>query len=223
MIGAVAALADMPAEYFTDFIRDRFTRGRANDEKIIEANIQALQLGMEAAQATGRTVAGLDAPPDIEGTRVLMRGFEATCLGAIAGGLEVFIGYPISPATTMLTFMESYLSGPGSYVGQSSSEIESITALIGAGFGGKRAMTSTAGPGLSLMSEGLGLAWMAEIPLVVVNVQRGGPSTGLPTKTEQSDLLTSLNPGHGDLSIPIIAPGTVEECFYAASQAINWA
>ncbi len=223
MIGAVAALADMPQEYFTDFIRERFTRGRANDEAIIEANIKALRLGMEAVQATGQSVSGLEPPPEVEGTRVLIRGYEATCLGAIAGGLEVFIGYPISPATTMLTFMESYLSGPGSYVGQSSSEIESITALIGAGFGGKRAMTSTAGPGLSLMSEGLGLAWMAEIPLVVVNVQRGGPSTGLPTKTEQSDLLASLNPGHGDLRIPIIAPGNVEECFYAASHAINWA
>ncbi len=223
MIGAVAALADMPEEYFTDFIRERFTRGRANDETIIEANIKALALGMETVKAAGRTVSGLEPPQESEETRVLMRGYEATSLGAIAGGLEVFVGYPISPATTMLTFMESYLSGPNNYVGQSSSEIESITTLIGAGFGGKIAMTSTAGPGLSLMSEGIGLAWMAEIPLVVVNVQRGGPSTGLPTKTEQSDLLTSINPGHGDLSIPIIAPGTVEECFYAASHAINWA
>jgi 2-oxoglutarate ferredoxin oxidoreductase subunit alpha len=223
MIGAVAALADMPEDYFTDFIRERFTRGRANDDAIIEANVKALRLGMEAARATGRTVTGLESPPEVDGTRVLMRGYEAACLGAIAGGLDVFIGYPISPATTMLTFMESYLNGPDTFVGQSSSEIESITALIGAGFGGKRAMTSTAGPGLSLMSEGLGLAWMAEIPLVVANVQRGGPSTGLPTKTEQSDLLTSLNPGHGDLRIPVIAPGSVEECFYAASYAINWA
>jgi 2-oxoglutarate ferredoxin oxidoreductase subunit alpha len=223
MIGAVAALADMPEDYFTDFIRERFTRGRANDDAIIEANVKALRLGMEAVKATGRTVTGLEPPPEVDGARVLMRGYEAACLGAIAGGLDVFIGYPISPATTMLTFMETYLSGPDTFVGQSSSEIESVTALIGAGFGGKRAMTSTAGPGLSLMSEGLGLAWMAEIPLVVANVQRGGPSTGLPTKTEQSDLLTSLNPGHGDLRIPIIAPGSVEECFYAASHAINWA
>ena len=223
MIGAVAALAGMPAEYFTDFIRERFTRGRANDDVIIDGNIKALDLGMDAVRETGLTVSGLDAPPPTEGVRVLMRGFEAASLGAIAAGLDVFVGYPISPATTMLTFMERYLTGDGSYVGQSSSEIESITALVGAGFAGRRAMTSTAGPGLSLMSEGLGLAWMAEIPLVVVNVQRGGPSTGLPTKTEQSDLLTALNPGHGDLRIPIIAPGSVEECFYGAAHAINWA
>ena len=84
-------------------------------------------------------------------------------------------------------------------------------------------MTATAGPGFSLMSEGLGLAWMAEIPVVVVDVQRGGPATGLPTKTEQSDLLSSINPAHGDVSIPVIAPGTVEECFYATIEAFNWA
>ena len=86
-----------------------------------------------------------------------------------------------------------------------------------------QAMTATAGPGFSLMGEGLGLAWMAEIPVVVADIQRGGPSTGLPTKTEQSDLMTALYPGHGDIMLPVIAPGTVEECFYAGSMAINWA
>jgi 2-oxoglutarate ferredoxin oxidoreductase subunit alpha len=83
-------------------------------------------------------------------------------------------------------------------------------------------MTSTAGPGFSLMGEGLGLAWMAEIPLVVANIQRGGPATGLPTKTEQSDFLAALNPGHGDMSLPVIAPGTVEEAFWGAAEAVNW-
>jgi 2-oxoglutarate ferredoxin oxidoreductase subunit alpha len=83
-------------------------------------------------------------------------------------------------------------------------------------------MTATAGPGLSLMSEGLGLAWMAEIPLVVVDVQRGGPATGLPTKTEQSDLMVCMFPAHGDVRMPVIAPGSVEECFFGAIQAFNW-
>ena len=104
-----------------------------------------------------------------------------------------------------------------------SSEIESITALLGAGFAGKKAMTATAGPGFSLMSEGLGLGWIAEIPLVVVNVQRGGPATGLPTKTEQSDLMACMYPAHGDVKMPIIAVGTVEECFFGAIKAIEWA
>ena len=144
-------------------------------------------------------------------------------MGAIAAGLESFIGYPISPATTTLVFMEDNLAGEGKVVIQASSEIESIAALIGSGFAGKKTMTSTAGPGLSLMGEGLGLAWMAEIPLVVLNVQRGGPATGLPTKTEQSDLLIALTPGHGDMSLPVIAPGTVTECFEAGVVSLNWA
>ena len=133
------------------------------------------------------------------------------------------MGYPISPATTVLVFMERNLVGPGKFAHQVSSEIESITTILGAGFAGKKAMTATAGPGFSLMSEGLGLGWMAEIPVVVIDVQRGGPATGLPTKTEQSDLLSCLHPAHGDVALPVIAPGSVEECFYAAVTALNWA
>jgi len=95
--------------------------------------------------------------------------------------------------------------------------------VLGAAYSGKKAMTSTAGPGFSLMSEGLGLAWMAEIPLVVANIQRGGPSTGLPTKTEQADLFAAMTPAHGDIRLPVIAPGNVEECFYGAVAAFNWA
>ena len=119
--------------------------------------------------------------------------------------------------------MERNLVGEDKFAYQVSSEIEAITAILGAGYAGKKAMTATAGPGISLMSEGLGLAWMAEIPLVVVDVQRGGPATGLPTKTEQSDLMGCLFPAHGDVRMPIIAPGSVEECFYGAVQAVNWA
>ena len=119
--------------------------------------------------------------------------------------------------------MENNLVGEDKFAYQVSSEIESITSLLGAGFAGKKAMTATAGPGLSLMSEGLGLGWMAEIPAVIVDVQRGGPATGLPTKTEQSDLFMALSPAHGDMRPPIIAPGTVEECFYGAIAAFNWA
>tara|TARA_Y100000741_G_C18261243_1_gene560610 strand:- start:2848 stop:4560 length:1713 start_codon:yes stop_codon:yes gene_type:complete len=223
MIGAVAGLANMPAEYFTEFITKRFDRGRDNDKDIIDANIKALELGMDAVKESTQTLPELDAPSKISEERVLIKGFEAACLGALAADLDVFIGYPISPATTMLTFMQRNLIGDGKHVGQASSEIESITSILGSGYAGKRAMTSTAGPGLCLMSEGIGLAWMAEVPLVVANVQRGGPSTGLPTKTEQSDLLMALNPGHGDMRTPVIAPGTVEECFFAGAYAISWA
>ena len=116
-----------------------------------------------------------------EGDQILINGNIAVSLGAAAADLDVFVGYPISPATPILLWMEQNLVGPGKFVYQSTSEIESITAIVGAGYAGKKAMTSTAGPGFSLMGEGIGLAWMAEIPLVVVDVQRGGPSTGLPT------------------------------------------
>ena len=223
VIGAVAELGGMPADYFTDFITERFTRGRANDQEIVDANIQALQLGVDAVRARGGKVGDLDAPPKPEGERLVVKGNDLLSMGAIAAGLDVFIGYPISPATTILVFMESNLNGEGKNVVQATSEIESIAAIIGAGYSGKKSMTSTAGPGLSLMGEGIGLAWMAEIPCVIVNVQRGGPATGLPTKTEQSDLLKSLNPGHGDMRVPVIAPGTVEECFLAGAMGLNWA
>lgn len=223
MIGAVSQLAAMNRGFFEDWIRERFSRGRPNDAEIIGGNVKALDVGIEAALTSGYSVEALDAPPTIEKQRILVNGNSFLSLGALAAGLETFYGYPISPATTILVYMESNLNGPDSFVGQATSEIESIAAIIGAGYSGRKAMTSTAGPGLSLMGEGLGLAWMAEIPCVVVDVQRGGPATGLPTKTEQSDLFASLNPGHGDMRIPVIAPGSVAECFQAGVDALNWA
>ena len=222
LIGAVAKMAGVDMGALEAFITKRWSRGRAGDQAIVDGNIAALRMGAVEAEKSGLTLEALEAPPVHAETRILIRGYEAACLGAIAAGLETFIGYPISPATTMLTYMEANMSGPGTFVGQASSEIESIASLVGAGFSGKRAMTSTAGPGFSLMGEGIGLAWMAEIPLVIADVQRGGPATGLPTKTEQSDLLAAINPGHGDMTIPVIAPGDPEEAFFAAAKAVNW-
>ena len=185
--------------------------------------IKALTLGRQEAEKSGFSLGALAPPykPDYE--QIMVNGNVAIGLGALSAGLDVYIGYPISPATSLLVWMERNLSGPGKLAYQASSEIESITSIIGAGYAGKKSMTGTAGPGFSLMSEGLGLAWMSEIPCVITNVQRGGPSTGLPTKTEQSDLLTAMFPGHGDVKLPVIAPGTVEECFNAGIAAINWA
>ena len=206
-----------------EFVTKRFSRGRAGDEEIIKGNIMALDLGREEAKKSGFSLGELadPTPPDYE--QVLIKGNDALAIGALAADLDFFVGYPISPATTILVYMERNLIGPGKFAYQASSEIESINAIVGAGYAGKKSMTSTSGPGLSLMSEGLGMAWMAEIPCVVVDVQRGGPATGLPTKVEQSDLFAALHPAHGDASLPIIAAGTVEECYYAAINAINWA
>ncbi len=223
VMGALSQLVGLPLVVLEEFNRQRYTRGRASDQQIIESNNMALSLGSEEATKSGFTLGELADPVKPDGEQVLLNGNLAISIGAAHAGLEVFVGYPISPATPILLWMEQNLVGDGKFVYQSTSEIESITAIVGAGYSGKKAMTSTAGPGFSLMGEGLGLAWMAEIPLVVVNVQRGGPSTGLPTKTEQSDLLTALYPGHGDLKMPVIAPGTVEECFYAGVMAVNWA
>ena len=223
ILGAIAHLVNMPEHYLPEFVTKRFTRGRAGDEEIIKANIMALTLGREEAKKTGFSLGELADPTPPEGEQILIKGNDSIALGALAAGVNFFVGYPISPATTILQYMERTLVGPGEFAYQASSEIESINAIVGGGFAGKKAMTSTAGPGFSLMSEGIGMAWMAEIPVVIVDVQRGGPATGLPTKTEQSDLLAALHPAHGDVSMPIIAAGTVEECFYAAINALNWA
>jgi 2-oxoglutarate ferredoxin oxidoreductase subunit alpha len=132
VIGAVAALGGMPPEYFEDFIRERFTRGRDNDQQIIDANIEALKLGVQEVERAGFKVANLDDPPAEDGQRVVVKGNDVLALGAIASGLDVFVGYPISPATTILVFMEQNLMGDGKMVVQASSEIESISTIIGA-------------------------------------------------------------------------------------------
>ncbi len=222
-IGAVVQLIDFDLKEIDGFITERFTRGRPGDEEIIEANIKAVRLGVEIASTSGFTVGQLSPPVPHEGEQIIVTGNAAISLGSLAAGLNFYAGYPISPATTILIWMEQNLWGEGRFVHQVSSEIEAINAILGAGFAGRKAMTATAGPGFSLMSEGLGLAWMTEIPLVVTNVQRGGPATGLPTKSEQSDLLTCMHPAHGDIKMPVLAPGTVEECFYAGALATNWA
>jgi 2-oxoglutarate ferredoxin oxidoreductase subunit alpha len=223
VMGALAYLVDMEQAMLEQFVTKRFSRGRANDQEIINSNIQALTLGRDEASKSGFSLGELAPPVMPEGEQILINGNHAIALGAMAAGLDFYIGYPISPATSILVWMERNLVGPGKFVYQASSEIEAIGAVLGAGFAGKKAMSATAGPGFSLMHEGLGLAWMAEIPLVIADIQRGGPSTGLPTKTEQADLLTAMFPGHGDVRLPIIAPGSVEECFYAAVAAFNWA
>ena len=222
IIGALAHLVDMPQNYLDEFVTKRFTRGRAGDDEIIRSNIMAIGLGREHMAASGFSLGSLEDPVMPDYAQLMLKGNEALALGALAGGLEFYVGYPISPATTILLYMERNLVGEGKFAYQVSSEIESITALLGAGFAGKKAMTATAGPGFSLMSEGIGLGWIAEIPVVIVDVQRGGPATGLPTKTEQSDLMACMFPAHGDVRIPIIAVGTVEECFYGAIKAFDW-
>ncbi|MBC8279298.1 MAG: 2-oxoacid:acceptor oxidoreductase family protein, partial [Chloroflexi bacterium] len=223
IMGSLAHLINMPQEHLISFVEERFSRGRAEDAEIIKSNIEALNLGRSHISESGFTLGELAPPEKQNEKQIMIKGNEAVSIGAMAAGLDFYAGYPISPATPILLYMERNLVGKDRLAYQVSSEIEAITAILGAGYAGKRSMTATSGPGVSLMSEGLGLAWIAEIPLVVVNVQRGGPATGLPTKTEQSDLFGCMFPAHGDVKLPIIAAGTVEECFYGAVKAVEWA
>ena len=223
LMGALAELVGVPLDVLADFVKRRWGNTARYGPKIVPQNIEALKLGKQAAAESGFSLGELAPPEPPEYEQIFTNGNYALALGAMHAGLNFYVGYPISPATTILVWMEEQLVGEGQFVYQVSSEIEAINAIVGAGYGGAKSMTATAGPGFSLMSEGLGLAWMAEIPCVVVDVQRGGPATGLPTKTEQSDLFAALHPAHGDVSLPVIAPGTVEECFYAAVAAFNWA
>ena len=219
ILGALAHLVNMPLDIFKRFVERRF----AGRETVIKANHMALDLGY-AETLSEEPIADLGTPPEKPSyEQIFIKGNDALSLGALHAGLDFYVGYPISPATPILVFMERNLVGEGKFAYQVSSELEAITAVLGAGFAGKKAMSATSGPGFSLMHEGLGLGWMAEIPAVIVDVQRGGPATGLPTKTEQSDLLAALSPAHGDVRLPVIAPGTVEECFQAIVNAFNWA
>jgi 2-oxoglutarate ferredoxin oxidoreductase subunit alpha len=219
IMGALAHLVNLPVDIFKQFVEKRF----AGRDAVISANHMALDLGYDQTKGEA-VIADLSSTPERPSyEQIFIKGNDALSLGALHAGIDTYVGYPISPATPILLYMERNLMGEGKFAYQVSSEIEAIAAVLGASFSGKKSMTATSGPGFSLMHEGLGLGWMAEIPCVIINVQRGGPATGLPTKTEQSDLLSALNPAHGDVGIPVIAPGTVEECFYGIVHAFNWA
>jgi sulfopyruvate decarboxylase TPP-binding subunit len=145
---------------------------------------------------------------------VVMDGNQALGLGILAAGMEVVAMYPITPATSVSHYLARAFPRVGGFLHQAEDEIAAIGFAIGASYAGKTACTITSGPGLALKTEFLGLAVMAEIPLVVINVQRGGPSTGLPTKVEQGDLLAALYGQPGDTPKIVLAPATIEECFH---------
>lgn len=194
------------------------TRLAGHGAKILQRNLSAISRGFDLAP---KGVA-----PDLSKAvpnKIILTGNEAITLGAIAAGCRFYAGYPITPASDILEKMASYLPGFSGTILQGEDEMASLGAAIGASFAGTKSMTSTSGPGFSLMTEMIGLASMAEIPVVIVDAQRGGPSTGLPTKTEQSDLNHALYAGHGDAPRIVVAPGNVEDCFYQTVRAFNLA
>jgi 2-oxoglutarate ferredoxin oxidoreductase subunit alpha len=155
--------------------------------------------------------------------RLLLSGADALALGALEAGCRFYAGYPITPATPVMESMAKHLPSFGGTMVQAEDEIAAINMIIGASYAGQPSMTATSGPGLSLMTEAMGLASMAEIPIVVVNVQRAGPSTGLPTKTSQGDLFLSLYGGHGDAPRFVLAPDSIKDCYYQMINAFSLA
>jgi 2-oxoglutarate ferredoxin oxidoreductase subunit alpha len=220
MLGSLVGLFDLPYENLESLIKERFASKKPG---LMEQNMKAFAAGCEYGRQKVEkkdpfTLKREPSPGDF----VLMTGSEACGFGAIAAGCDSFFGYPITPGTDIFKFISKELPRKnGGRVMQMEDEIASIGGCIGSSFGGKKTMTSTSGPGLSLMSELLGYASMAEIPLVLVDVQRGGPSTGLPTKTEQSDLNMAIYGTHGETPRIVLAPIDVEDCFYQMINAFN--
>ncbi len=217
--GFLAGLFGLEPASLEDLIRNRFKRR----PEILDKNMKALETGV--AYATNQ-ITKID-PYYLSETdkvgRLVMSGNDAITAGALYAGCRFYAGYPITPASEILEVMARELPRLGGMSLQGEDEIASIASCIGASFTGVKAMTATSGPGFSLMTEFMGYAGMAEIPLVIVDAQRAGPSTGMPTKLEQGDLNHSLYGGHGDFPRIVIAPGNVEDCFRQIVNAFNMA
>ena len=190
---------------------------------LVQANERAFVLGEQFAKehplATPRTMDMPVAPK----AKMLADGNDMSAAAAIFAGCDFFAGYPITPSTEVMQFLTREIWKYGGSVLQAEDEIAGVGAALGASFAGKKAMTATSGPGLSLKNEMVGLATIAELPLVIIDVQRGGPSTGLPTKSEQSDLYTAAFSAHGDVLRPVLAPTSVADTFDVTVEAFNLA
>jgi len=209
-LGLLAYVYDRDLDILRESIKFQF---RKKAKEVAERNVQLLDLGYRWAGEH------LDFRIDVPAEKpdkplVVMNGNQALGLGAIASGMELCAMYPITPATSVSHYLADVFEGYGGIVHQSEDEIAAAGVAIGASYAGKVAFTVTSGPGLALKTEFIGLATMAEIPLVVLEVQRGGPSTGLPTKVEQSDLLAAMFGQPGDTPKVVMAPSTIEECFH---------
>ncbi|MGD2206581.1 MAG: 2-oxoacid:acceptor oxidoreductase subunit alpha [Anaerolineae bacterium] len=220
-LGAAAGVVGYSYERLADVIRQNFRR---KGGEVVAANLRVARAAYLYAEE--RYAADFkwklqeigDAPQ-----RMVMSGNQAFALGALAGGCRFVSAYPMTPATSIIEWMAKHEHEFGIVTKHAEDEIAAVCMAIGANFAGARAMTATSGGGFSLMSEALGLAGMCEVPLVLFEAQRGGPSTGLPTRTEQSDLLFVLNASQGEFPRLLLAPGSVEECFECGWRAFNLA
>ena len=217
-LGLAGSLAGLPATALAAALRDSWKRSDAG----LQSNLLALQAGIDAA-ATLDFAPRLAAPAPTSEARWLISGNEAAGYGAIRGGVRFVAAYPITPATELLEWMAPALAKVGGSLLQAEDELASINMAIGASYGGVPALTATAGPGLALMTEAIGLAVSAEVPVVVVDVMRGGPSTGIPAKSEQSDLSFAVSGLPGDAPRLVLAPTSIADCLATTQWAVQLA
>ncbi len=228
-VGALAALLDIDFNVLKDLVTEQF-RGK---EKLIAPNVHALEMGHQYAQDNFDCPLGVRVKrSNSVGDSVFMDGNSACALGAIYAGATVAAWYPLTPSTSVVDSFSKYASrlriDPGTgekafAIVQAEDELSAIGVTIGANWNGARAFTATSGPGISLMSEFLGLAYFAEIPTVLIDVQRTGPSTGMPTRTQQSDVLSCAYASHGDTKQVLLFPSTPHDCFTMTADAFDLA
>ncbi|MFZ5637567.1 MAG: 2-oxoacid:acceptor oxidoreductase subunit alpha [Pseudomonadota bacterium] len=228
-VGALSALLDMDVAAIEQLIGEQY-KGK---EKLLKPNIEALHLGRDWALTHLSCPVGLRVrKADAIGDRIFAEGNAATALGCVYGGATVCAWYPITPSSSVAESFQKYCqkfrvdpdTGENRFaIIQAEDEIASIGMVVGAGWNGARAFTATSGPGVSLMNEFIGLAYFAEIPATIIDVQRGGPSTGMPTRTQQSDILAAAYASHGDTKHVLLLPEDPHECFAFAADALDLA
>ncbi len=229
VLGALAVLMEVD----TAVIEGLFTEQYRGKERLLESNVRALHAGASFAREHLKPPIGLRVRrADTVGERIFVDGNTAAALGCVYGGATVCAWYPITPSSSVAEAFQSYckklrhdpVTGEARYaIVQAEDEIASIGMVVGAGWNGARAFTATSGPGVSLMTEFIGLAYFAEIPVTIINVQRGGPSTGMPTRTQQADLLSTAYASHGDTKHVMLLPQDPAECFEFAAAALDLA
>ncbi len=229
-LGATYAAMDLPLDSAKEFVARRFA---SKGESVVSVNVRALELGYELAREQLEGLGRLAELSEVDGAttgaadggtgRMVISGNQALSIGAIAGGCRYYAGYPITPASDILELMAAQLPAFGGVAVQTEDEMAALASALGASFGGVPSMTATSGPGLSLMVELIGLGVMSELPVVVVDVQRAGPSTGMPTKTEQGDLNLAVYGGHGDAPRIVVAPVSVADCLEVGRRAFQLA
>ncbi len=222
VVGVVAALCGIDEAVARSHVQDAFQK---RDQKIVDNNLSAIALGYEAGARLPHKLpftAGEAGESDTTDD-VILNGGEAVALGAIAGGCRFISSYPMTPSTSVLTFLAQHGAEFDIVAEQAEDEIAAINMALGGWYAGARSMVSTSGGGFALMVEGLSLAAMTETPIVIHLAQRPGPATGLPTRTEQGELLFALHAGHGEFPRAIFAPGTLDDAFYLTQKAFNLA